>query len=173
MLVACARLPEKVEHKTAVFWCNQYQFNLVESIKLFGDTKICRLLGQFGYSVCFTHATNNKKLERTSMDLPFVGDSVDRFVAGFISTAATIMVLAFCVGVVVVIFLYIIDITQTEHAIRRNYPVVGRFRYFFEHLGEFFRQYLIIFRMAAIWLYKLVRQNTACVTKTVISLIRN
>ena len=75
------------------------------------------------------------------MDLPFVGDSVDRFVAGFISTAATVLVLAFCIGVIVVIVLYIVDITQTKHAIRRNYPVVGRFRYFFEHLGEFFRQY--------------------------------
>ncbi len=30
---------------------------------------------------------------------------------------------------------------QTRHAIRRNYPLIGRFRYFFEHLGEFFRQY--------------------------------
>jgi len=36
---------------------------------------------------------------------------------------------------------YILDVTQTRHAIRRNYPVVGRFRYFFEHMGEFFRQY--------------------------------
>ncbi len=36
---------------------------------------------------------------------------------------------------------YILDVTQTRHAIRRNYPVIGRFRYFFEHLGEFFRQY--------------------------------
>ena len=25
--------------------------------------------------------------------------------------------------------------------IRKNYPVIGHFRYFFEHLGEFFRQY--------------------------------
>jgi hypothetical protein len=25
--------------------------------------------------------------------------------------------------------------------VRRNYPVIGRFRYCFEHLGEFFRQY--------------------------------
>ena len=40
-----------------------------------------------------------------------------------------------------VVFLYISDITQTKQAIRRNYPVVGRFRYFFEHMGEFFRQY--------------------------------
>ncbi|GAA5118606.1 FMN-binding glutamate synthase family protein [Alloalcanivorax gelatiniphagus] len=30
---------------------------------------------------------------------------------------------------------------QKSHAIRRNYPLIGRFRYFFEHLGEFFRQY--------------------------------
>ncbi len=33
------------------------------------------------------------------------------------------------------------DVTQSRQAIRRNYPVIGRFRYFFEHLGEFFRQY--------------------------------
>lgn len=39
------------------------------------------------------------------------------------------------------IVLYILDVTQTKHAIRRNYPVIGRFRYLFEHLGEFFRQY--------------------------------
>ncbi|MEW7997459.1 MAG: FMN-binding glutamate synthase family protein [Candidatus Thiodiazotropha endolucinida] len=44
-------------------------------------------------------------------------------------------------GVLTLIVLYIIDITQTQQTIRRNYPVIGRFRYFFEHLGEFFRQY--------------------------------
>ncbi len=36
---------------------------------------------------------------------------------------------------------YIVDRTQTTHAIRRNYPIIGRFRYFFESLGEYFRQY--------------------------------
>ncbi len=36
---------------------------------------------------------------------------------------------------------YIIDVRQSQHAIRRNYPIVGRFRYAFEHLGGFFRQY--------------------------------
>lgn len=40
-----------------------------------------------------------------------------------------------------IIIIYIIDITQTRQAIRRNYPVIGRFRYLFERLGEFFRQY--------------------------------
>ncbi|GAB2189282.1 FMN-binding glutamate synthase family protein [Sessilibacter sp. MAH2] len=37
--------------------------------------------------------------------------------------------------------MYWSDINQRQHTIRRNYPVIGRFRYFFEHLGEFFRQY--------------------------------
>jgi glutamate synthase domain-containing protein 2 len=44
-------------------------------------------------------------------------------------------------GVLTVVVLYLVDITQTKHAIRRNFPVIGRFRYLFEHLGEFFRQY--------------------------------
>lgn len=37
--------------------------------------------------------------------------------------------------------MYRVDKRQTVHSIRRNYPIVGRFRYVFEHLGEFFRQY--------------------------------
>ena len=41
-------------------------------------------------------------------------------------------------GVLWVIYAFIKDVTQTEQAIRRNYPVIGRFRYLFEHLGEFF-----------------------------------
>ena len=37
--------------------------------------------------------------------------------------------------------IYVIDVTQTKQAIRRNYPVIGHFRYFFEEMGKFFRQY--------------------------------
>ncbi|MEE8527170.1 MAG: FMN-binding glutamate synthase family protein [Gammaproteobacteria bacterium] len=40
-----------------------------------------------------------------------------------------------------VVIMFIIDVTQTRHAIRRNFPVIGRFRYLFEHMGGFFRQY--------------------------------
>ena len=40
-----------------------------------------------------------------------------------------------------VIMMFIIDISQTKYAVRRNYPVIGRFRSLFEHLGTFFRQY--------------------------------
>ena len=49
----------------------------------------------------------------------------------------------FAIGVVVlaVFVLYIIDRTQRRHAIRRNFPVIGRFRDIFEHLGVFFRTY--------------------------------
>lgn len=54
---------------------------------------------------------------------------------------AYLFVFVIGIGVLWVIFLYIIDVSQTKHAVRRNFPVVGRFRYMFEHLGEFFRQY--------------------------------
>ncbi|WP_347329530.1 FMN-binding glutamate synthase family protein [Marinimicrobium locisalis] len=57
----------------------------------------------------------------------------------------TIMVLLFVtligVGLLTVAGMYVVDVTQRRHTIRRNYPVIGRFRYWFEHLGEFFRQY--------------------------------
>ncbi|NRB41924.1 MAG: FMN-binding glutamate synthase family protein [Pseudomonadales bacterium] len=43
--------------------------------------------------------------------------------------------------ILAVIIIYVIDRFQSTHTIRRNYPVIGRFRYFFEHMGEFFRQY--------------------------------
>ena len=40
------------------------------------------------------------------------------------------------------LFILIIhDITQKKHTVLRNYPVIGRFRFFFENLGEYFRQY--------------------------------
>ncbi len=42
---------------------------------------------------------------------------------------------------ITVVVLYIIDVRQTESTVRRNFPVIGRFRFLFEHLGEFFRQY--------------------------------
>lgn len=50
-------------------------------------------------------------------------------------------ILVLGMGVLAVVVMYVIDKTQKRHAIRRNYPVIGRFRYLFEHLGAFFRQY--------------------------------
>jgi len=42
----------------------------------------------------------------------------------------------------IVIVVYFVDRFQTEHAIRHNYPVIARFRYLFEYLGTFLRQYM-------------------------------
>ncbi|MBF0615067.1 MAG: FMN-binding glutamate synthase family protein [Magnetococcales bacterium] len=39
------------------------------------------------------------------------------------------------------LYLLIKDLTQKEHAVLRNYPVIGHLRYLFENLGEYFRQY--------------------------------
>jgi hypothetical protein len=50
-----------------------------------------------------------------------------------------------------VVVTYIFDITQTKTAIYRNYPVIGHFRYFFEHLGEFFRQYFFAMDREELW----------------------
>ena len=63
------------------------------------------------------------------------------FVLTTLNILATLLVVAIGIGILVVAVLYVIDRTQTAHAIRRNYPVIGRLRYFFEHMGEFFRQY--------------------------------
>ncbi|MFN2310042.1 MAG: FMN-binding glutamate synthase family protein [Gammaproteobacteria bacterium] len=54
---------------------------------------------------------------------------------------AALFVVAIGLGLLAVLAMYVIDISQTSQAIRRNYPVIGRFRYVFEHLGTFFRQY--------------------------------
>ena len=44
-------------------------------------------------------------------------------------------------ALIALLLMYIRDVTQTSHAIRRNYPIIGRMRYTFERLGEYFRQY--------------------------------
>ena len=39
------------------------------------------------------------------------------------------LVLLILAAVVAVVVMYIADVTQNTHSIRRNYPVIGRFRY--------------------------------------------
>lgn len=57
-----------------------------------------------------------------------------QFMAGLFIVVVGALLLA-------IVVLYFIDRNQRTHTIRRNFPVIGRFRYWFEHLGEFFRQY--------------------------------
>jgi len=42
------------------------------------------------------------------------------------------------------VVLFVRDLTQKQHTVLRNYPVVGRLRYWFERLGEYFRQYFFV-----------------------------
>ena len=70
-----------------------------------------------------------------------ISETLRAFLLDTLEMMAATFVVAVGVGVLVVVVMFIVDITQTTHAIRRNYPVIGRFRYLFEHLGEFFRQY--------------------------------
>ena len=64
-------------------------------------------------------------------------------------------------------FLFISDITQKKHAVLRNYPVIGHLRYYFEQLGEYFRQYFFsgdrdempFNRATRGWVYRLAKNE--------------
>ncbi|ATG59556.1 MULTISPECIES: FMN-binding glutamate synthase family protein [Pseudoalteromonas] len=66
---------------------------------------------------------------------------MNNFIMFSIDVFASLFIVFLGLLVLIVAVFYIRDVTQTKHAIRRNYPVIGRFRYFFERQGEFFRQY--------------------------------
>jgi glutamate synthase domain-containing protein 2 len=65
------------------------------------------------------------------------------------------------------VFLFVSDITQKKHGVLRNYPVVGHLRYFFEELGEYFRQYFFsgdreempFNRATRAWVYRLAKNE--------------
>ncbi len=69
------------------------------------------------------------------------GSPMNNFIMFSIDVFASLFIVFLGLLVLIVAVFYIRDVTQTKHAIRRNYPVIGRFRYFFERQGEFFRQY--------------------------------
>ncbi len=64
-----------------------------------------------------------------------------QFITAILQIFASLFVFTLGLGLIAIAIMYIIDSRQTHHTIRRNYPVIGRFRYMFEHIGEFFRQY--------------------------------
>jgi len=43
------------------------------------------------------------------------------------------------IGALIVLIIH--DVTQKKHTVLRNFPVIGHFRFYFENLGEYFRQY--------------------------------
>jgi glutamate synthase domain-containing protein 2 len=68
----------------------------------------------------------------------FPSNSFGLEVLSFMATTFIFVVGCFILFLIAV---YISDVTQTKQAIRRNYPVIGHLRYYFEHVGTFFRQY--------------------------------
>ena len=60
------------------------------------------------------------------------------FVGEVLSLLATLFVVALGLAVFAILIMFIADRSQTEDAVRRNYPVIGRFRKIFSELGEFF-----------------------------------
>jgi glutamate synthase domain-containing protein 2 len=63
------------------------------------------------------------------------------FAMNVLEAMALLFVAAVGLAAAVAACLFVADRLQTEDAIRRNYPVIGRFRHLFATLGEFFRQY--------------------------------
>ncbi len=63
----------------------------------------------------------------------FTHSGLNLFAIVFVSIAAALVLL--------IIIFFVIDITQTKDSVRRNYPVLGRFRNLLAELGTFFRQY--------------------------------
>ena len=69
--------------------------------------------------------------------MELISGETTSFVAAVMNIMATLFVVMVGIGVLAVIVIYILDITQTTHAIRRNYPVAGRFRYFLNAWASF------------------------------------
>ena len=98
------------------------------------------------------------------------------FVQDFLQILAILFVTSIGIATIFIVIIYIIDRNQTVHAIRRNYPVIGRFRYWFEHLGTFFRQYFFTMdreelpfnRAERSWVYRAAKNisNTAAFGST-------
>lgn len=66
---------------------------------------------------------------------------IQGFITHAIEFMAALFIFTIGTGVLAMLVLYVIDVTQTHTALLRNYPVIGHLRYAFEHLGKFFRQY--------------------------------
>ena len=78
-------------------------------------------------------ASGREQTDMMEISMSFAMQTIEVMAIAFISVLG-LLALA---GIV----LFAIDRSQTGDAIRRNYPVIGRFRHIFSELGEFFRQY--------------------------------
>ena len=68
-------------------------------------------------------------------------DSLSSFTMEGLGFLSTLFIFVIGLAVLAIAVVFVIDVTQKRDAVRRNFPVLGRFRYVFSKLGEFFRQY--------------------------------
>lgn len=64
------------------------------------------------------------------------------WVVDVLNVLVQLFILVVGIGALLIVVWWFIDSNQSRDAVRRNYPVVGRFRGLFIKLGEFFRSYL-------------------------------
>jgi glutamate synthase domain-containing protein 2 len=65
------------------------------------------------------------------------------------------------------VYWYVRDITQKRHTVLRNFPIIGHLRFFFENLGEYFRQYFFLGdreempfnRATRAWIYRMAKNE--------------
>lgn len=70
-------------------------------------------------------------------------------------------------GLLLLFYWYLRDVTQKRHTVLRNFPVIGHLRFFFESLGEYFRQYFFLGdreempfnRATRAWVYRLAKNE--------------
>jgi glutamate synthase domain-containing protein 2 len=73
--------------------------------------------------------------------MPILPENLSRWLMAALELLAALFILSLIALVIAALVMYVADRTQTQHTVLRNFPLVGRFRYLFERLGAFFRQY--------------------------------
>jgi glutamate synthase domain-containing protein 2 len=68
-------------------------------------------------------------------------EGFSRWLLATLEILAALLIFALGALALAALVLYVADRRQTRHAVLRNFPLIGRFRYVFERLGQFFRQY--------------------------------
>jgi len=99
-----------------------------------------------------------------------MGQLPDYMLAG-LQVLVLLFIFALGVGALALILMYLRDKFQKESSLRRNYPVLARFRYLFEYLGEFFRQYFFALdreempfnRAERSWVYRAAKDEDSTV----------
>ena len=64
-------------------------------------------------------------------------------IAPILFVLTELLVFSLGLGLLALLVFYVVDRLQTQHSLRRDFPVLAHFRYLFEKLGEFFRQYFL------------------------------